>query len=295
MGWLKRGLQRAAAGLRTPGLRQAVRAAGRSGILPFGVWRRLPVTGPVPLRLAGGAELTYHSDLMDHLGRILYFRGAGGYEPEVLRVIPPLARVASGVLDVGAHTGLFTLLALAANPAARAVALEPVLANARLAQINILANGMAGRCVLAVVAAAAEPGLVPFDLGPVEIPMTSSIRTDADPDGPRVPAVSIDSVAGWLPSVDLVKIDVEGFEILVLKGAEKTLETACPTLVLECLPGSQIEQLAGTWGRLGYRRFHLLPDRVEEVPTIVPRRDAPTVNYVLAARPEAVAALQGAP
>ena len=56
---------------------------------------------------------------MDHLGRALFFNNATGWEPEILRVLPSLARLSPGILDVGAHTGLFTLVALAANPTAR--------------------------------------------------------------------------------------------------------------------------------------------------------------------------------
>ena len=217
MNWLKRGLQElAAAGLRLPGLRQSVQAAARAGVLPQSVWRRLPVTGRFPIRVGDRIDLWYRSGLMDHLGRVLFFDGAAGWEPEILRVLPTLAERADGILDVGAHTGLFALIALAANPSARAVAIEPGLGNALLLQTNLRENGFAGRCVLAVAAAAAEPGTVPFDLGPVEVPMTSAIRDAADTGGVRVPAVTIDAVAGWLPSVDLIKIDVEGFEHLTL-------------------------------------------------------------------------------
>src|SRR5262249_50235519 len=149
------------------------------------------------------------------------------------------------------------------------------------------ANGMTGRCVLAVAAAAAEPGLVAFDLGPVEHPMTAAIRDGSSaPGGVRVPAVSLDFVAGRLPSVDLIKIDVEGFEHLVLAGGAKTLAAARPTVVVECLPGSQIESFAAVWEKLGYHRFHLLPDRVVPLQTIEPSAAAPTHNYLLVARPE---------
>jgi FkbM family methyltransferase len=296
MGWIKQALQQAAsAGLRLPGLRQAARAAGRSGLLPHRVWRRIPVTGPVGVRLDDRTEICYRSGLMDHLGRILFFGGAGGWEPEILRVLPTLARAAAGVVDVGAHTGLFALIALAANPQARAVAVEPVLANARLLQANLEANRMAGRCVLAVVAAADRPGVVAFDPTPIEVPMTAAIRDAAGADAVRVPAVSLDFVAPWLPSVDLVKIDVEGFEHLVLAGGEQTLRADRPTLVIECLAGSAVESFAGLFDELGYERFHLLPDRAEPVERIRPAADAVTHNYLLVARPAVRDAVRGQP
>lgn len=261
--------------------------AAQTGVLPHRFWQRLPVTGPVPLRLPGGGEIRYRSGLMDHLGRGLFFGGLGWWEPEILRVLPALARRASGVVDVGAHTGLFTLIALAENATAQAVAVEPVMANAQLLYANLRENGLAGRCVLTVAAAATVPGVVDFDLGPVEVPMTASIHVGLDGTrGVRVPAVSLDAIAGWLPSVDLVKIDVEGFEHLVLDGGRETLNRHRPTLVIECLPNSRVEDFADLWLRLGYRRFHLLPDRVEPVQTVCANVGALTHNYLFIARPD---------
>jgi len=296
MSGIKRGLQRAAAScLRVPGLRGAARLAARAGLLPQRVWRRLPVTGPVPLSLPGGAEVRYQSGLMDFLGRGLFFGGLGWWEPEILRVLPVLARHACGVLDVGAHTGLFTLIALAESPTAQAVALEPVMANAQLLHANLRENGLAGRCVVVVAAAAAAPGVVDFDPGPVEVPMTAAIRVGAAGGGMRVPAVSLDSIAGWVPTVDLVKIDVEGFEHLVLEGGRETLTRHRPTLVIECLPGSRVEDFAELWDQLGYRRFHLLSDRVDPIPVVRPAADAPTHNYLFTARPDVVTAVTALP
>jgi len=230
---------------------------------------------------------------MDQLGRILFYRGLAAYEPEILRVLPDLARQARGFIDVGAHTGLFTLLALACNPGANAIALEPVLNNARSMEANLRANRMQGRCVLVVAAAGPELGLVPFDLGgDVDVPMTASMRVEgaAASNGlsERVLTVSLDELASCLDPVDLIKIDVEGFEHLVLKGAQETLKRHRPTLIVECLPGSQIETFASNWEELGYKRFHLLPDGLRELIRIEPAESDETYNYLLTARPKPV-------
>jgi FkbM family methyltransferase len=231
---------------------------------------------------------------MDFLGRGLFFGGLDWWEPEVFRVLPGLARTAGGVVDVGAHTGLFTLIALTENPAARAVAIEPVMANAQLLHANLRENGLLGRCVVAVAAVAEAPGVVRFDLGPVEVPMTASIAPSGT-HGVLIPAVCVDAVADWLPAVDLIKIDVEGFEHLVLNGCRKTLVRHRPTIVIECLPGSRVEEFADTWEVLGYRRFHLLSDRAVPISSISPTIDAPTHNYLLAARPDVLAGISGSP
>jgi FkbM family methyltransferase len=277
-----------AAGMCAPGVRQVVRFLARNKLLPRGLWVRVPVTGPVAFE-AEGLRLTYQSTLMDQLGRILFYSGSSAYEPEILRVLPPLARQARGVIDVGAHTGLFTLLALAANPQAQAVAIEPVLNNAVAVQGNLAANRCGSRCVLVAAAAGAEVGVLPFDRGAADVPMTAQITTRAgDGSGERVPAVTVDLVAPWLPAVDLIKIDVEGFEDLVLRGAQATLEQHRPALVVECLPGSKIETFAPLWERLGYRRFHLLPDGPRPLGRIEPSPTDATWNYLLTTCPDVV-------
>lgn len=69
-----------------------------------------------------------------------------------------------------------------------------------------------------------------------------------------------------LPAPSFVKIDVEGFERQVLAGAQKTLETARPTLMIEihgATPSSKIattRAILAQLAPLGYRVRHLEED-----------------------------------
>jgi FkbM family methyltransferase len=189
-------------------------------------------------------------------------------------------------------------LALASNPNATALAIEPVLNNARAMQANLDTNHWQDRCVLVVAAAGAKLGLVPFNRGgDVPMPLAASLRDDEDKNesgrNERVLSVNIDAVAPWLAQVDLMKIDVEGHEHLVLEGARATLQQFRPTLVVECLPGSRIEAFAPLWKELGYQRFHLLPEEVRAVPRIEPTSGDPTYNYLLTVHPEILQTVPG--
>ncbi|AKK24828.1 FkbM family methyltransferase [Pandoraea oxalativorans] len=78
-------------------------------------------------------------------------------------------------------------------------------------------------------------------------------RISYDPsDGTRVPMLSIDSLE--LARVDLLKLDVEGMELEVLRGARQTLLSWRPILMVEVIKsdGAAIE---GLLGDLGYRCF----------------------------------------
>lgn len=63
----------------------------------------------------------------------------------------------------------------------------------------------------------------------------SSIRYGAGADRPKVPIAvkRLDDIALDLPSINLVKIDVEGFEPYVLRGGQRTLEKHQPVVLLE--------------------------------------------------------------
>jgi FkbM family methyltransferase len=59
----------------------------------------------------------------------------------------------------------------------------------------------------------------------------------------QVPAISLDHYLGNGLHIQFVKIDVEGFEDLVIEGMRETLKRDRPTLVLEHLPKRALELL----------------------------------------------------
>ncbi|KVV45445.1 FkbM family methyltransferase [Burkholderia ubonensis] len=70
--------------------------------------------------------------------------------------------------------------------------------------------------------------------------------------GVVVPMVSIDSLD--LERVDLIKLDVEGMEIEVLRGARKALRNLKPILAIEIIKSDQAV-ITGLIDELGYRYF----------------------------------------
>lgn len=137
------------------------------------------------------------------------------------------------VLDVGAAFGSYALPALAAG--ARVVAFCPAKFDRDLLEENLRLNpALAVRCLVAPVGLHREDGHYDPDHDAF---VAGFPPREADHDGGQwLPVRSLD---GWLADhpgvmpVDWIKIDVEGAELDVLRGAEGCLRRYRPRLLVE--------------------------------------------------------------
>lgn len=172
----------------------------------------------------------------DYLGERL----AGGkpYERRVLRIAARLARGGLFV-DVGAHIGNHSVYV--AKTGAKVVAIEPHPDTFEILERNVASNGLTVDLVNAACGASSAQASIelndPANTG-------SAVITVG---GGTIRVVTLDSL-GLAPSV--VKIDVEGHELEVLKGAEQTLIAHRPAVIVEHHSGPIDEVFA----QFGYRR-----------------------------------------
>ena len=140
------------------------------------------------------------------------------------------------VLDVGAHIGSFTLKAAKEVGAeGRVVSFEPSSENFKLLTLNVGSNHYTNAKVFNV-AVGSEPGTAKLHLGNRR--GTNSLLSDASEEQIGIEKVDIrtlDSVADELKlnKVNFMKIDVEGFELEVLKGARNILSSSHPSIAME--------------------------------------------------------------
>jgi FkbM family methyltransferase len=177
----------------------------------------------------------------------------GRFEPE-LRRLDELCPPGGTALDVGAWYGPWS--ARLARRAARVVAFE---ATPRLA--DILRRTVPDNVEVVAAAASDETGAadiwVPGSAGPNGV--NSLVRNATHSRAIRVPTVTVDSLG--LDGVTFAKIDVEGHELAVLRGAEETFRRCRPRLFIEVesrmQPISSIVDLLASWGYRGW----VLPGR----------------------------------
>jgi FkbM family methyltransferase len=191
-------------------------------------------------------------------------------------------------IDVGAHVGLYSVLAGLANPNGKVIALEPLpVVHERLQrnlQLNLLSN------VIALPLAGAEDGLADFHYIPGLIPSSSSLSAEFmragehDFASAQVRVTRLDSLLSSRGSqaVDLIKLDTETTEPAVLAGMGELLNTARPDIICEVLTRSDVGALTGILEPLGYSFYLLTDDGPQPRHTVAP--DPRWLNYYFTTR-----------
>jgi FkbM family methyltransferase len=141
------------------------------------------------------------------------------------------------VYDVGAHTGGHT--ALLARTAAHVYAFEPE-PNTFAELSRLIAMNEVRNVTALAVALGGESGIAQMALPQEGDDMAGTLEPGfqehlGDAPTVEVPVVALDDLRPLLdlPPPDFVKVDVEGFEDEVLRGARRTVEAHRPTLMVE--------------------------------------------------------------
>jgi FkbM family methyltransferase len=205
-----------------------------------------------------GLQLTVRNPRQSIIGLSLF--KAGIWEAEVTRFIAGRVQPGMNVIDVGADVGYYTLLFAAhVGLHGRVVAFEPIPASKALLDRNIAQN-LLSNVVSCDFALGDQAGC--FVL---EAPLNKSrvALHKGQPEAGDI-EIKIRIFDEWrdtmrIGAVHLVKIDVEGAELMVLQGMKRTLREDRPALLIEIHPmylpqfGHSAEDLAMFLEQLGYR------------------------------------------
>lgn len=239
------------------GLLRLLRAMGLTRSPRF--YSHVPYRGIVKVECGGGRIFRIRSR-GHQIENNLYWAGLYGHEPESMRQWSRLASGAGVVLDVGANSGVFALTAAAVG-AGTVHAFEP------LPRVHAILEGNAALnpgfpLHTWPVAAGSHDGMAKiYDPGgdaPSSASLSSEFALRAFGEIPSAEIVvrSIDSFCReqGITSVDLIKIDVEGYEEFALRGMQEVVATSKPFILMEVLPGQEAllrGVVVGLWGR-GY-------------------------------------------
>jgi FkbM family methyltransferase len=203
----------------------------------------------------GGID--WHLDLREGIDFSIYILGA--FERDAIRSYPGIVHPGDIVLDIGANIGAHALpLAACAGEEGLVVAVEPTQYAYNRLRDQIRLNPKLSKRLIA-----RQAMLMGTPSAPLADSIPSSWPLDTPPDAHGEHAGVAKSTAGAvvttvdelvsdleLPRVSVIKLDVDGYELEVLRGGRSTLEKFGPTIVFEHTPYTLIEK--------GYRPSEML-------------------------------------
>jgi FkbM family methyltransferase len=201
-------------------------------------WR---VSGIVDIQF-DGMEIPFYTESDDDLVDTLYYNKEY-YEYNDLSLFVHLARVSKNIIDVGANTGLYSILSATASPDATVFAFEPNPTNHKRLQKNIELNQLKNiKVIQNAVGDSAKP--ISFTIPKDErISYTSSVLGDFSKSTHggqlewkeiTVPQATLDTFfKDSFNQIDLLKIDVEGYELAVFEGGKTFFQNNSPVVLCE--------------------------------------------------------------
>ncbi len=156
----------------------------------------------------------------------------GEWAQEELDLMGKLIRPGNIVVDVGANIGTHTVFfAQNTAPNGRVYAFEPQNINFAFLCANIALNALYNAFPIKA-AAGDQPGKLKVPILDPKVPNNfGGLNVEGHQSGDTVPVMMVDELD--LPSLILLKVDVEGMEEKVLRGAQKTILKHRPFLFIE--------------------------------------------------------------
>ena len=182
----------------------------------------------------------------------IFWRGlTGGWEKVSMQLWIRLCRDAEVIFDIGANTGIYSLVAKALNPQSKVYAFEPVSRVYKKLEENIALNGFD---IVPVEKAASNKNgkAIIYDTNTEHVYSVTVNKNLSLPETPvketEIETVRLDTFINehQVPPVQLLKIDVETHEPEVLEGLLPLLREHRPTLLIEILNnevGNKVQEL----------------------------------------------------
>ena len=197
----------------------------------------------------------------DQIAKALFWYGLAGYEQHAVQLLAGLADHTGTFLDVGANTGVYSLLMAASNPGTTVHAFEPVPSVFARLRANVELNGFDNVHVheVAVSDVSGQADIhVPGEGVPTESSLLPGFRPGTDTVPVRVTTLDDFVSENGIERVDVVKIDTEGTARMVIAGARRMLARDAPLLMCEILHAVDSDTAAAPLLKdLGYRPFLL--------------------------------------
>ena len=190
---------------------------------------------------------------------------SGSYEPPLpMLMMATLLRSEGIFVDVGANTGVYTVMAGTIVGDRSIIAFEPLPSVVAILKRNLALNGLAERVRLIEVALSDQAGTAQLHLpdpGHGLVETSASLEPDfqqADSTC-EVPVKRLDDIRIPDP-IAVIKVDIEGHEHAFLRGARETILRDRPIIFAEVVGPAKRGAIGAFLHSIDYMDFRLRPD-----------------------------------
>lgn len=225
---------------------------------------KLPISKPVKARILHIPNCREFTKIIS--GKYLYFTNCNDvlnfssrldffdWERESRRMFEIFSKDAECILDIGAYTGVYSLIASTSNPDVKVLAFEPNPVSVINLRRNIEINQLQDRIVVFPLALGNSNQTTNLNyFGDSSMAFLGDLPKTADSKFTThvVTQRRLDDID--LPSkISLMKVDIEGSELEFLKGARSTIMRDSPTIFIEALTDQAFIKIEEYLSNLNY-------------------------------------------
>ncbi|MGB6037846.1 MAG: FkbM family methyltransferase [Cryomorphaceae bacterium] len=191
----------------------------------------------------------------------IFWRGvSAAWEYQSILLWKKLTRNSNVIFDVGANSGFYSLLSVAANPKSDVYAFEPVQRNAQILRDNLRLNDFQVSIQEKAVSNISGDQYI-YDIRDVknnrQASLTKSTVYGRDAEKVKVISTRLDDFIAQsdIHRLDLIKIDVEEHEVEVLLGLSEKLATLKPAILIEVLNAKIGNHIFEILSKAGYQYY----------------------------------------
>jgi FkbM family methyltransferase len=246
----------------------------RTGLIPASIYAGFPVNKIVNFSI-NSYKFKYHLITGDEVGMPMYWQGTI-FESETMELFVNLIKKSDCFVDIGANTGIYSILAASVNKKCKVFSFEPMPNSYDALVRNIAINNYENIIQPIKKAVSNIDGVTQFN-----VPYNSVFSSSASLDingfrGFKGQSIKVDVITldKFLVNInnnpDLIKIDVEGFENRVLEGMKILIGRCHPTIILECLLDGPAIEINDILASHDYHFYHLTDDGMIKYENIIP-------------------------
>ncbi|AWN48789.1 FkbM family methyltransferase [Methylobacterium terrae] len=211
------------------------------------------------------AGRSFEIDSSDGMDAVAQQLAAGSYEaPLPFVMMATLVRVEGAFIDVGANTGIYSVMASVFAPDRKVVAFEPLPSVLSILRKNLAINNLQDRVTIHEVALSDRNGVASLHLPD---PHHGLVETSASLESEFKQAHSIIDVPvkrfddmNISDFIGVIKADIEGHEYAFLNGARETIMRDRPIIFAEVVGPARRGPMNALLRNIGYMDFRLRPD-----------------------------------